>query len=89
MAATPRHPMLNKTFEYMLAYYEGKLEDALPKSFVERYQKVNIGEFPSRRRPGPSSVGQFTLQLANQITTNEEWEQYARDLMNNRDNISA
>ena len=89
MAATPRHPILNKTFEYMVAYYKGNLAEVLPNSFVERYQKVNIDEFPSRRRPGPNSVGPYALSLANQITSNEEWEQYVRDLMNDQDNISA
>eukprot|EP00571_Detonula_confervacea_P010426 CAMPEP_0172304026 /NCGR_PEP_ID=MMETSP1058-20130122/5488_1 /TAXON_ID=83371 /ORGANISM="Detonula confervacea, Strain CCMP 353" /LENGTH=433 /DNA_ID=CAMNT_0013015085 /DNA_START=186 /DNA_END=1487 /DNA_ORIENTATION=+ len=78
-AAMPRHPILKKSLEYMVGYYENSLEHVLPQ-FIMDLHKADKRQLPSRMRPGGLSAG-YTLSLAYQATTDGEWEQYVRDIM--------
>ncbi|KAL7541185.1 hypothetical protein ACHAXR_012937 [Thalassiosira sp. AJA248-18] len=81
-AVTPRHPMLKRSFDYMVAYYEGSssLEKALPQYMVNT-RKNEIHSFPSRRYPQGNSVGPYALSLAYRLTPDREWEDYVRGMM--------
>mmetsp|Transcript_1365 Transcript_1365/g.2543 ORF Transcript_1365/g.2543 Transcript_1365/m.2543 type:complete len:593 (-) Transcript_1365:450-2228(-) len=80
-AATPRHPILKRSLEYMDAYYEGTLEKLIPDHVKENLHSKVI---PSRSHSAGMPVGPYTLEVAYHSTTHEEWEEYVRELMEDR-----
>jgi len=82
-AAMPGHPVLKKSLDYMVAYYEGTLSKVLPQ-FILDEQKADKHQIPSIREPGMFSPGPYTVLLAYQATTEEEWEQYVSLVMKKR-----
>lgn len=81
-AAMPRHPVLKKSLDYMVDYYEGTLEQILPQFIIDSHRKQNH-IIASRKKPGGMGVGPYTLSLAYRATTDEEWEEFARATMKN------
>jgi len=82
-AATPHHPVLKRSLEYMVAYFEKTLEQTLPENIIEEARKSdNI--IPSRFRPAGMGPGAYTLSMAHRLTTNTEWEEYVRGMMKDR-----
>eukprot|EP00581_Thalassiosira_minuscula_P016978 CAMPEP_0183714990 /NCGR_PEP_ID=MMETSP0737-20130205/9373_1 /TAXON_ID=385413 /ORGANISM="Thalassiosira miniscula, Strain CCMP1093" /LENGTH=483 /DNA_ID=CAMNT_0025944035 /DNA_START=124 /DNA_END=1575 /DNA_ORIENTATION=- len=82
VAATPRHPVLKRSLDYMVDFYEGTLEGKLEESLIHDIKFINDGVVPSRSDQSVISVGPFTLSMAISSTTDEEWELYARKLAN-------
>jgi len=79
-AATPRHPVLKKSLEYMVAYYDGTLSNVLPESILKEH-RGDGNPLPSRNKRFGQNAGPYTLLAAYRSTTDDEWEQYAKDLM--------
>ena len=82
MAAMPHHPLIKRALDYMVAYYEETLDQILPQfivSDIKRKQKT----VPSRKHPGGMGVGPFTLAISHRSTTDEDWDEYVRDLLKN------
>mmetsp|Transcript_29220 Transcript_29220/g.61658 ORF Transcript_29220/g.61658 Transcript_29220/m.61658 type:complete len:476 (+) Transcript_29220:133-1560(+) len=84
-AATPGHPVLKRSLEYMVAYYEDTLGEVLPK-FLMKFLNGLRGRnpIPNRKYPGGMGIGPLTLMLAQRATTDEEWEEYVMNLMKER-----
>jgi hypothetical protein len=79
-ACTPKHVVMKRALDYMIAYYEGKLEEVLPESMIKS-MKSQHHNIPSRRKPGGMGVGPFTLSAAHRSTTDQDWEDYVKELM--------
>lgn len=79
-AATPLHPVLKKSLEYMVAYYDGTLSQVLPQSILEEH-RGDGNPLPSRNKRFGQNAGPYTLLAAYRSTTDDEWDQYAKDLM--------
>ena len=77
----PRHPVLEKALDYMVAYYEGTLEQILPQFLIDNLKRRKNVSVPSRKKTFGMGVGPFTLSMADRSSTDEEWEEYVRDLM--------
>lgn len=80
VAATPRHPVLKRSLDYTVAYYEGTLEELLPRSILDLHAAGNA-EVPSRSHPGEMNAGSYILSVAHRSTTDGEWEDHVTDLM--------
>ncbi|KAL7517505.1 hypothetical protein ACHAWX_002423 [Stephanocyclus meneghinianus] len=79
LAAVPHHPIMKTALQYMLAYYEGKLQDILPHDAL--LSLANYSEIiPSRKRPQGIGVGPYTLAAAYLATSHVEWEDFANEL---------
>ena len=76
-AAMPRHPVLRRSLEYMVAYYEGTMDKLLP-NFILDNPDFKARGVPSRKNTQGMGVGPFTLMVAYRATENEEWEEYVR-----------
>lgn len=87
-AATPRHPVLKRSLEYMVAYYEGTLEKILPQWIIDSTIKMNR-IIASRKKTGGMGVGPYTLSIAHRATTDEEWEEYVTNMMKEHGYVSA
>ena len=79
-AAMPRHPVLKKSLEYMVAYYEERLKEALPEEIVHT-DAFGDRKIPTRRNTEGHRVGPYTLSAAYRATTDEEWEEYIQSIM--------
>ncbi|KAL3799301.1 hypothetical protein HJC23_013026 [Cyclotella cryptica] len=80
LAAAPNHPIMKTALQYMLAYYEGKLQDILPRDTLLSLAKYSE-TIPSRKRPQGIGVGPYTLAAAYLATSHVEWEDFARKLL--------
>jgi len=79
-AATPRHPVLRKALDIMVASYEGTLDEILPQFIIHAIEaKANV--FPIRKKLIEMSVGAFSLSMAYRLTTDKDWEEYVSDLI--------
>ncbi|KAL7471544.1 hypothetical protein ACHAXS_011850 [Conticribra weissflogii] len=87
-AAMPQHPVLQKALEYLVAYYEGYLEAVLPQFILEHGANYTYG-IPSRKKPQGLGVGPLTLKLALRATEEEEWEKFARSLLDESNGKSS
>ena len=64
-AAMPRHPVMERSLQYMVAYYDGTLEQVLPQDILDRYRKqVPPFEVPSRTKPNGMGLGPYTMSVA-------------------------
>jgi len=79
-AAMPQHPVLRRALEYLVAYYEGYLEMVLPHFVLENGANYANG-LPSRENPQGLGAGPLTLKLALRATEEDEWEEFARSLL--------
>ena len=88
-AAMPRHPVMERSLEYMVAYYDGTLEQVLPQDVLDRYRKVVPPfEVPSRTKPNGMGLGPYTMSVAYDSIKDEVWEQYVRDVMKDHGYVS-
>eukprot|EP00956_Cyclotella_meneghiniana_P015400 scaffold23547_cov59-Cyclotella_meneghiniana.AAC.2 len=92
LAAMPHHPTIQRALDYILAYYEGTLQNIIPQNvlpkLLERYGTTTI---PSRKRPQGIGLGCYTLAAAYLATNDDEWIQYTNDqvLLENTGNNAA
>jgi hypothetical protein len=85
----PRHPVMERSLEYMVAYYDGTLEQVLPQDVLDRYRKVVPPfEVPSRTKPYGMGLGPYTMSVAYDSIKDEVWEQYVRDVMKDHGYVS-
>lgn len=78
-AATPRHPVLKRSLDYMVAFYEEEMEKVLPQYAIDFHMSKHKA-VPSRRNSFGMGVGQYTLSVAHRTTTDEEWEEHVGEL---------
>lgn len=86
-AATPKHICLKRALDYMVAYYEGTLGSVLPPFILKSMKEMNH-KIPSRESSGGMGVGPFTMSAAHRSTTDQEWEDYAKQLMKEHGYVS-
>jgi hypothetical protein len=88
-AAMPRHPVMERSLQYMVAYYDGTLEQVLPQDILDRYRKqVPPFEVPSRTKPNGMGLGPYTMSVAYNSIKDDVWEQYIRDVMKDHGYVS-
>ncbi len=88
-AAMPRHPVMERSLEYMVAYYDGTLEQILPQDILNSYRRRRPPvEVPNRTNPNGLGLGPYTMSVAYDSIKDEVWEQYVRDVMNDHKYVS-
>jgi hypothetical protein len=78
-AAMPRHPVLKRSLDYMVGYYEATLEQMIPQSIIEKMSKNR--EIANRNKPLGMGMGPYTLAMANYVSSDKEWTEYAMEIM--------
>ncbi|KAL7534753.1 hypothetical protein ACHAXR_006059 [Thalassiosira sp. AJA248-18] len=86
-AAMPGHPVLKRSLEYMVGYYEENLEQMLPQFIIDTI-KLKSNVIATRKHTSGMGVGPFTLYVAHKSTTDAEWEDYVMDMMKKRGYLS-
>jgi len=72
LAAMPNHPVIHRALNYILAYYEGNLEQLIPNETLP-YLKRYSDSIPSRKKPQGIGLGCYTLVTAYLATSHEDW----------------
>ena len=80
MAAMPNHPTIQRALDYILAYYEGHLEDLIPKNVLPKLARYSE-TIPSRKNPQGIGLGCYTLAAAYIATPDNEWDEFINDLL--------
>ena len=79
MAAMPNHPTIQRALDYILAYYEGFLEDLIPEDALPKLARYSE-TIPSRKNPQGIGLGCYTLAAAYIATTDNEWDKFINNL---------
>jgi hypothetical protein len=80
LAATPKHLIMERALEYMLAYYEANLQDILPPCTLPKLARYS-DMIPSRKHPQGIGIGPYTLAAAYSATSDDEWADLANILL--------
>lgn len=73
LAAMPRHPVLRKALDVMVAYYHRKSYKSIVRRFWSERWKMNLEEVDLNK----IDLGSYSLSIAYKTaTTNQEWQQY-------------
>lgn len=80
LAAMPHHPTIQRALDYILAYYEGNLEELIPDETLPalaRYSET----IPSRKKPQRIGLGCYTLAASYLATPMNEWTDFTNKLL--------
>eukprot|EP00956_Cyclotella_meneghiniana_P042559 scaffold248544_cov65-Cyclotella_meneghiniana.AAC.3 len=90
LAAMPHHPTIQRALDYILAYYEGTLQQLIPQNVLPKLERYSA-TIPSRKQPQGIGLGCYTLAAAYLATNDDEWIQYTNDrvLLENTGNNAA
>mmetsp|Transcript_11149 Transcript_11149/g.20172 ORF Transcript_11149/g.20172 Transcript_11149/m.20172 type:complete len:535 (-) Transcript_11149:235-1839(-) len=88
-AAMPGHPVMKRSLEYMVAFYEENFGQVLPQRIIQDLLKAHDNFIPSITNSEGMALGSYTLYVALRATSHEEWEEYVRGLMKDHGYTSA
>jgi hypothetical protein len=79
LAAMPHHPTIQRAMDYILAYYEGNLEELIPDELLPKLVRYSE-TIPNRKHPQRIGLGCYTLAAAYLASSHDEWADFASKL---------
>ncbi|KAL7513929.1 hypothetical protein ACHAXN_012550 [Cyclotella atomus] len=79
LAAMPNHPTIQRALDYILAYYEGNLEELIPDDTLPALARYS-DTIPSRKNTHRIGLGTYTLAAAYLATPHNEWIEFTNKL---------
>jgi hypothetical protein len=79
LAAMPHHPTIQRAMDYILAYYEGNLEELIPDELLPKLVRYSE-TIPNRKHPQGIGLGCYTLAAAYLASSHYEWADFASKL---------